>query len=308
MASNSASLSASTSFPEQFQPRSSFKFPKKKYGKYERSFRAEWCQQNSWLHYDDSLDAAFCYLCMRAEHEGKFLVSTKREPSFLSKGYTNWKEATSTFKKHQTSACHLEALEAVVTLPKQIIGEIDEVLCKENKEVKAVNRKMLLTVFENIKFLARRTEGNFNQLLLLRSLDRPEILAWMNKKTNKYTSHNIQNEHLQIIENKIIREVSRNIRESNCFTIMADECSDIANKEQFTICIRWVDDDLQDNEDFVGLYEINSIDSDTLVHAIKDTILRIALSLSQCRGQCYDGASNISGIRIGVSAKILSEE
>ena len=86
---------------------------------------------------------------------------------------------------------------------------------------------------------------------------------------------------------------------------MADE---IANKEQFTICIRWVDDDLQDNKDFVGLYEINSIDSDTLVHAIKDTILRIGLSLSQCRGQCYDGASNISGIRIGVSAKILSEE
>ena len=91
---------------------------------------------------------------MRAEHEGKFLVSTKREPSFLSKGYTNWKEAKSTFKKHQTSACHLEALEAVVTLPKLIIGDIGEVLCKENKEVKAVNRKMFLTVFENIKFLA----------------------------------------------------------------------------------------------------------------------------------------------------------
>ena len=64
---------------------------------------------------------------MRAEHEGKFLVSTKREPSFLSKGYTNWKEAKSTFKKQQTSACHLEALEAVVILPKQIIGDIGEV-------------------------------------------------------------------------------------------------------------------------------------------------------------------------------------
>ena len=149
----------------------------------------------------------------------------------------------------------------------------------------------------------QETEGNFNQLLLLRSLDRPEIFAWMNKKTNKYTSHDIQNECLQIMANKIIREVSRNIRESNCFTITADECSDIANKEQFTICIRWVDDDLQDNEDFIGLYEVNSIDSDTLVHAIW-----IGLSLSQSRGQCYDGTSNMSGIRNGVSAKILSEE
>ena len=108
--------------------------------------------------------------------------------------------------------------------------------------------------------------------------------------------------------NKIIRELSRNIRKSNCFTIMADECTDIANKEQFTICIRWVDDDLQDNEDFIGLYEVNNIAPDTLFNAIKDTILRIGLSLSQCRGQCYDSASNMSGIRNGVSAKILSEE
>ena len=81
---------------------------------------------------------------MRAEHEGKFLVSTNREPSFLGKGYSNWKEATSMFKKHQTSACYGEALEAVVTLPKQIIGDIGTVSSKENKESKAVNRKMLL--------------------------------------------------------------------------------------------------------------------------------------------------------------------
>ena len=84
---------------------------------------------------------------MRAEHEGKFLVSTKREPSFLSKGTQIGKKQTSTFKKHQTSACHLEALEAVVTLPKQIIGDIGEVLCKGNKEVKAINSKTLFMVF-----------------------------------------------------------------------------------------------------------------------------------------------------------------
>ena len=64
-------------------------------------------------------------------------------------------------------------------------------------------------------------------------------------------------------------------------TIMADECTDISNKEQFTICIRWVEDDLQECEDFIGLYELPRIDSDTLTRAIKDTLLRIGLSLSQ---------------------------
>ena len=49
---------------------------------------------------------------------------------------------------------------------------------------------------------------------------------------------------------------------------MADECTDVANKEQFTICMRWVGEDMQDHEDFVGLYEMAKIDADSLVRAL----------------------------------------
>ena len=87
------------------------------YTPYFRSFRADWCEKYTWLHYDISLDAAFRYLCMRASHEGKFLASSKREPSFISKGFSYWKEATTAFKKHQASNCHREATEALIILP-----------------------------------------------------------------------------------------------------------------------------------------------------------------------------------------------
>ena len=45
---------------------------------------------------------------------------------------------------------------------------------------------------------------------------------------------------------------------------MADECTDIANKKQFTICIRWVDSSLQDHDDFIDLtmYEVDNIGTD----------------------------------------------
>lgn len=89
---------------------------------------------------------------------------------------------------------------------------------------------------------------------------------------------------------------------------MADECTDVANKEQFTICIRWVGQDLQDHEDFIGLYEVSSINADCLTKAIKDTLLRIGVKISECRGQCYDGASNMSGIKNGVATQIAKEE
>ena len=89
---------------------------------------------------------------------------------------------------------------------------------------------------------------------------------------------------------------------------MADECTDIDNKEQFTICIRWVSQDLQDYEDFIGLYEVSSINVDCLTEAIKDTLLRIELKLSEYRVQCYDGGSNMNRITNAVATHIVRKE
>ena len=231
---------------------------------------------------------------MKASKEKKFLCSSKREPAFISKGFTYWKEATTAFKKHEASDCHKEANEAVVVLPKQV-GDIGEVLSVEVREEKRNNHKIFLTVLQNISFLGRQglalqggheeTESNFHQLFLLRAIDNPEIIPWMEKKTNKYTSHDIQNECLKIMA---LRALSKEICESSCYTIMADECTDTSNKEQFTICIRWIDENLIDHEDFIGLYQVDSIEANSLVSAIKDTLLRMGLSLTNCRGQCYD--------------------
>ena len=54
------------------------------------------------------------------------------------------------------------------------------------------------------------------------------------------------------------------IHVSTYFTIMADECTDSANKEQFVICLRWVDHKLEVHEDFIGLYNIPGISAKTI--------------------------------------------
>ena len=77
--------------------------------------------------------------------------------------------------------------------------------------------------------------------------DCPAVADWMEKKQNKYSSGDIQNEVLQIMALSILREISSSIRETDWFTIMADECTDVSNKEQFVICLRWVDVDLCDH-------------------------------------------------------------
>ena len=61
-------------------------------------------------------------------------------------------------------------------------------------------------------------------------------------------------------------------------------------------------------EDFIGLYSVDRIDAETLFRVIKDTLLRLNVSLCRCRGQCYDGASSMSGSKTGVATRLIEEE
>ena len=67
------------------------------------------------------------------------------------------------------------------------------------------------------------------------------------------------------------------------------------------LVLRWVDGDLSVHEEFIGLYVVPSIEASSLVFVIKDSLLRMNLTLAKARGQCYDGTSNMSGHRNGVA-------
>ena len=107
-----------------------------------RSFRAEWCEKYSWLHYDNSTDAAYCYICMKAELGNKFLASTKRDPAFISKGFKNWKDATIAFNAHLRSDCHKEGCEILEL--RSTTNDVAENLSKMYKEENELNRMMLI--------------------------------------------------------------------------------------------------------------------------------------------------------------------
>ena len=93
---------------------------------------------------------------------------------FNSRGFTYWKEVTTAFKKHQASATHCEAVEALVLLPSQIQGDIAEIYDNQCKDEKNANKEMLMHILQNVRFLAwqglplhgssNNKESNFLQL------------------------------------------------------------------------------------------------------------------------------------------------
>ncbi len=129
----------------------------------------------------------------------------------------------------------------------------------------------------------------------------------MAKKVSKFTSQGIQNEMLNMMALSILREIRSKVADK-WFTIMVDETTDLSNTEQMVFCLRYVDDQFDVHEEVIGLYSLVSTSADSIVFTIKDILLQLNLRLDMCRGQCYDGASTMSGRRSGVSTQIAGIE
>ena len=107
---------------------------------------------------------------------------------------------------------------------------------------------------------------------------------------------------------QVLREIAARIKSAAWYSVMGNEVTDSTNDEQFIVCSQYVDKDSSEvNEDFTGVYLLDNIQSKTLVAALKDTLVRMALKLDDVRGQCYDGASNTIRSKGGVATLIQKE-
>lgn len=122
-------------------------------------------------------------------------------------------------------------------------------------------------------------------------------------------SPDIQNEILEIMSHAVLRTITDNIKKNNYFSIIMHETADISGKEQVSICFRHVSaSDFSVNEDFAGFYETDNTSAEALFLILDDALKRFQLSFENCRGQCYDGASNVAGKFSGVQERVKQRQ
>ena len=146
----------------------------------------------------------------------------------------------------------------------------------------------------------RDAESNLLQLLKQRSEECPQLCTWLQRERLKYTSHECQNEMLEIMACNMLRRILSKINESPFLALMVEETTDISNKEQLVFVIRTD----AEHEDFLGMHEIKSTGAESITSTIKTVLLRLGIMITKLRGQCYDGASTMAGARNGVAVKI----
>ena len=113
-------------------------------------------------------------------------------------------------------------------------------------------------------------------------------------KNWKLTHSDIQKD----IVNTIARETSKAIikdLDNGFFSILVDESRDISVKEQMSLVLRYVNKKGIIIEQFLGIVHVAITTVLSLKCAIEYLLCEHNLSLSNLRGQGYDGASNMQG-------------
>ena len=103
----------------------------------------------------------------------------------------------------------------------------------------------------------------------------------------------MQNEMIRVMSRQVLHEVVASLHATPFYTNMADQTADKSNREQVVLCLRWVNNDFDVHEEFIGMYMVNACNVPTLTSVIWDVFQRLNIAMN--KGQCYDGASTMSG-------------
>ena len=241
-------------------------------------------------------------------------MARNTEQTFISLGFRNWKKGRGAFDKHTNSKAHIVA----VNKHTHTHNSVRMQLCSISEKSQEAARSALVKIVSSLRYLARQglalrghdnDEGNFKQHLEEKAESDPKLASWL-LRNHAYTSPECQNEILQLMSNAIIRQIAKNIHALPVlqYSLIMDGTQDISGTEQISICLRYVDADLEPREDFVGLYEASSTTGEHLFRIASDVLLRLNLPFSGLRGQTYDGAANMSGHLSGTQALIRRQQ
>ncbi|XP_022180618.1 52 kDa repressor of the inhibitor of the protein kinase-like, partial [Myzus persicae] len=154
-------------------------------------------------------------------------------------------------------------------------------------------------------------QGNFRELIKFRIDSGDNVLKNHLETTNKnatYLSPLIQNEIISICNKLILEHLVANVNKSKSFTILADETTDVSNKEQMTLCVRYVDFNANKiREDFLQFIEIQNMSGKGLSDVILKIITDFGLNTKYLTGQGYVGAAAMSG-RYNCVQKFIRDE
>lgn len=132
-----------------------------------------------------------------------------------------------------------------------------------------------------------------------------EIRNHYQKVKNVFTgdSKSIQNELIGCISDYINDYIKTEINESNFFSIQVDDTTDINQTSECSLIVRFVNLEGKLVERFMGFHDVSADRTSEMLYNLLHTILEQFDYEHKLVGQCYDGASVMSGQLNGLQKK-----
>jgi Domain of unknown function (DUF4371)/hAT family C-terminal dimerisation region len=183
----------------------------------------------------------------------------------------------------------------------------------ENRQyIGALGEILLLTATQDIAQRGHRETpgshniGNFLEILHLVGRYNPAIATKLKDlpQDAKYCSPMLQNEMIETLADMVRQEIITEVKESGEFSIMADETKDVRKLEQLSLVLRYYHSG-EIHESFLQFESAEKLDAASLTEKILTTLEKHGLDYREhLVGQCYDGASVMSGKNNGVAKRI----
>jgi len=251
---------------------------------------------------------------------------------------------TGDLSKHSKCLYHINATQTAndfLTCYKNPAKEIINVINNTRLNQVIENRARLKPIVESVIFLGRQNiplrghrdqgslignehtenslsvvnEGNFRELLRFRILSGDTVLKNHLETTSAkatYISHTSQEEIIQCCKEEILFQIMENIRESQYFSIIFDETTDISHISQMSLSLRNIDKENKVHERFIGFINCHNYVYDkepctninlepkltgevlgnTVVNVLKD----MSLNLDDCIGIATDGCAVMTSV------------
>lgn len=270
-------------------------------------------RNRSWLVYSISKGCVYCVPCMLFGDSDNYFTT----------GFNDWKNSNQRVQDHESSSAHNNNL---VKLKMRGIskGRVDGKLLEQLEEESNYWRSILKRVVAGVKFLALKglafrgsiehigqdSEGNFLGLLKFLSEFDPFLAKHICRYGNvgsghaSYLSKTTCEEFISLMSQKVMDEIMTEAKDSKYFGIVVDSTPDISHTDQLTFILRYVSKFGEPVERFLCFLPNVSHKSANIVEAILHIFTKHKLDGSNCRGQSYDNASNMSGIYSGTQTRI----
>ena len=257
-----------------------------------RNIKSKWFVDFSWLSYDQTKCQFFCKLCVEFKRENIF---TKGRSAVIPK--------RDDFVKHEMSKDHAFALRSKDERSKMAVA-MQKAADQMQLSVEAVMRTILCMCKTDIALCKVSTIVELqiaNGSPSLSKLERPGAPS--------YTHHESVNDMVVAMESVVMEQLMMRIHASNFYSIEADEATDVSNKSVLVVFIRFVptESPLKPETHFLGARELEATNADSIVRVIKSILCEKNLPLSNMVGIATDGASVMTGCRIGVVTQFKKE-